>query len=72
MSYKICPKCRHPDADPGRAFDGRRAYRCRSCGETWTDGLQGRKRQYSIQRSGYQFADTGAERKSDRRMEAGQ
>jgi len=46
--------------DKGRAFDGRRAYRCRSCGGVHTNGMQGRERQYSRQRPGYQFADTGA------------
>ena len=46
--------------DRGRAMDGRRAYRCQMCGGTWTQGMQGRQRQYSVQRPGYQFANTGA------------
>lgn len=50
-------------AEKGRAMDGRRAYRCRLCGATWTNGLQGRTRRYSPQRTGYQFADTGAARR---------
>ena len=53
-----CHKCSSSDLDKGRAFDGRRAYRCKQCGNVWTNGLQGRKRQYSQQREGYQFADS--------------
>lgn len=53
----ICPKCNHKGIDKGRAFDGRRAYRCRQCGYDWTNGLQGRKKQYSNQRMSNQFAD---------------
>jgi hypothetical protein len=34
--------------------------RCVNCGNVWTDGLQGREKQYSNQRPGYQFRDTGA------------
>ena len=49
--------------EKGRGLDGRRAYRCRVCGSTWTNGLQGRTRRYSPQRTGYQFADTGAARR---------
>lgn len=55
-----CPECRCPTSDKGRAFDGRRAYRCVRCGNIWSNGLQGRLRRYSVQREGYQFADTGA------------
>ena len=58
-----CPQCRTTCPEKGRALDGRRAYRCRSCRRTWTDGLQGRARHYSEQRQGYQFADTGAWRR---------
>ena len=54
----ICGHCRQPGPKKGRAFDGRRAYRCGNCGNTWTDGLQGRERNYSPQREGYQFADS--------------
>lgn len=55
----ICSNCGHCRPDKGRAMDGRRAYRCPSCGHQWTYGLQGRKRQYSPQRIGNQFYDTG-------------
>lgn len=47
-------------------MDGRRAYRCKLCGSVWTQGLQGRKRNYSAQRPYYQFADTGAAAGPDR------
>ena len=57
-----CPICRNAAPDKGRAMDGRRAYRCRSCDYIWTDGLQGRERKYSPQRPYYQFGDTGAAR----------
>lgn len=53
-----CPTCRVPKPDKGRAFDGRRAYRCVSCGTKWTEGSQGRGKKYSPQREGYQFADS--------------
>ena len=53
-----CSICKHPEPDKGRAFDGRRAYRCPKCGNTWTCGLQGRKQRFSKQREGYQFADS--------------
>jgi transposase-like protein len=52
-----CPKCKTKYPKKGRAFDGRRAYRCGSCGYTWTEGMQGRQRRYSEQREGFQFAD---------------
>ena len=53
-----CPVCKGNDIDKGRAFDGRRAYRCNSCLNIWTNGLQGRQRTYSAQREGYQFKDS--------------
>lgn len=52
-----CVNCNHTGIDKGRAFDGRKAYRCQLCGSVWTNGLQGKK-QFSKQRIGYQFADT--------------
>ena len=43
----------------GRETDGRRAYRCPTCGRTWCVG--GIKRiRFSDQRPFAQFADTGA------------
>lgn len=62
MTVLACPTCQAPRPDKGRAFDGRRAYRCRACRQVWTAGLQGRARQYSPQRISYQFHDTGATR----------
>ena len=59
-----CGTCHKRATDKGRAWDGRRAYRCRLCGQTWTFGLQGRRRRFSPQRIGYQFADTGADRRT--------
>ena len=62
-----CPTfCGSRKVDRGRAADGRRAYRCRVCGATWTSGMQGRRQQFSDQRPGYQFADTGAAKPGDR------
>jgi len=58
IQQRVCPSCNHPGYDKGRAFDGRRAYRCQQCGKTWTEGMQGRERKYSPQRMGYQFADS--------------
>ena len=58
MRHVICGHCNQPRPKKGRAFDGRRAYRCANCGNTWTNGLQGRERKYSPQREGYQFADS--------------
>ena len=52
-----CPVCHHAGVDKGRAWDGRRAYRCQRCGETWTEGMQGRARRFSAQRKRYQFHD---------------
>jgi hypothetical protein len=56
MKY-IC-SCGCNKFDKGRAFDGRRVYRCKQCGATHTAGLQGRKRKYSKQRLTDQFHDT--------------
>ena len=42
-----CDNCNHPRPDKGRACDGRRAYRCPQCGNTWTRGLQGRRQRYT-------------------------
>lgn len=55
-----CARCNHAGLEKGRGLDSRRIYRCLACGYSWSEGLQGRRRQYSIQRPGYQFADTGA------------
>lgn len=55
-----CPSCGCKHFDKGRAFDGRRCYRCKQCGHKHSAGLQGRERKYSLQRHGFQFADTGA------------
>lgn len=57
-----CDRCQSPNPDKGRAFDGRRAYRCKRCGNEWTNGMQGRRKHYSIQRERNQFQDTGAQR----------
>ena len=59
--YKSIIKCSHCNStytDRGRAFDGRRAYRCKVCGNVWTMGMQGRAKKYSPQRQGFQFADS--------------
>lgn len=53
-----CPVCHRDKPDKGRAFDGRRAYRCRGCGNVWTFGMQGREKKYSPQRESFQFADS--------------
>ena len=50
-----CARCNSANIEKGRARDGRRAYRCQ-CGNIWTEGMQGRKKQYSVQRQSYQFA----------------
>lgn len=60
LAHLVCDNCKHPTPDKGRAFDGRRAYRCPRCGNIWTWGLQGREPRYSPQRHGYQFSNTGA------------
>lgn len=57
-------KCGSKYLDKGRAFDGRRAYRCKVCETVWTYGMQGRERDYSPQRQGNQFHDTGASNQS--------
>lgn len=59
---RACSRCLSPSIDKGRAWDGRRAYRCRACRHEWTEGWQGMARQRpSPQRqSGHQFADSGA------------
>lgn len=56
MAKLVCDGCRSSDIEKGRAFDGRRAYRCRNCQNIWTNGMQGRKKKYSKQRQSYQFA----------------
>lgn len=61
---RICISCKYHECDPGRACDGRRAYRCKKCGDIKTFGMQGRKRRYSEQRPGYQFYDTGASKQN--------
>lgn len=53
-----CPKCNHPNPDKGRAFDGRRAYKCLQCGNEWTNGLQGRQQRFSPQRLTNQFSNS--------------
>ncbi len=59
-----CCRCEQRQMfDRGRAFDGRRAYRCQGCGNVHTKGHKG-KRRYSVQRMGHQFHDTGADRLS--------
>jgi len=50
-----CSICGQKNPEKGRAFDGRRAYRCSQCGNEWTKGMQGRSKKYSIQRSCNQF-----------------
>jgi len=52
---KIQCSCGHTGIDKGRAFDGRRAYRCQECLTIWTNGLQNRSKKFSKQRIGYQF-----------------
>jgi hypothetical protein len=54
---KICKKCGCNKYEKGRAHDSRRAYRCLSCKNIWTEGMQGRRKQFSIQRLGFQFKD---------------
>jgi len=64
VNSRNCPSCKYRGFDKGRAFDRRRAYRCQKCGVIWSEGWQGIKSQrFSIQRLGYQFADTGAGKK---------
>lgn len=55
---RCCPTCQTPHPMKGRAFDGRRAYKCTSCGTNWSEGLQGRQKRFSVQRHSSQFADS--------------
>lgn len=57
IGKRKCPHCSKTKYDKGRARDGRRAYRCIFCDHIWTEGLQGRKKRYNIQRQGTQFRD---------------
>lgn len=58
---RTCVSCCSPDVEKGRAVDGRRAYRCRNCGHTWTEGMQGRVKRWNSQMIargiGYQFGN---------------
>lgn len=56
---RCCPTCRTPNPDKGRAYDGRRAYRCTKCGNSWTEGMQGCEKKFNKQHANYQFKDTG-------------
>lgn len=62
LYVRTCGSCKSPRPEKGRAADGRRAYRCRNCGNQWTEGLQGCSQRFSPQREGNQFHDTGASR----------
>lgn len=53
-----CSVCITGNPEKGRAFDGMRAYRCKCCGNVWTEGMQGREKRYSPQRHGYQFSNS--------------
>ena len=57
MKERRCPICKTENPDKGRALDGRRAYRCKNCHHEWTEGMQGRKKRYSIQRNRNQFSN---------------
>ena len=57
-AVRRCASCQTTNPDKGRAWDGRRAYRCKCCGKVWTEGMQGREKKYSEQRHGYQFSDS--------------
>ena len=59
MYKRQCPNCKHKGYVKGRAFDGRRVYRCQQCQTIWSEGMQGRKKTYNKQSYGYQFANTG-------------
>lgn len=59
IDHTKCTCCGSLYPDKGRAFDGRRAYRCKSCGRTWTYGMQGRVPKYNPQSVGFQFANSG-------------
>lgn len=43
-----CIRCHSTDIGKERAFDGRRRYRCRACNQTWTSGMQGKKKSYKL------------------------
>lgn len=53
---RMCPACKHDNIRKGRTADGRRAYKCGSCENIWTEGMQGRTPHYHHQRGGFQFA----------------
>ena len=55
---RACSNCLTPDPERGRAWDGRRAYKCKCCGRVWTEGLQGKNKKSNKQRVGYQFANS--------------
>lgn len=58
-SERKCPACLAQYPHKGRAYDGRRCYRCRVCQKQWSEGWQGMKQQrFSRQRHGNQFADS--------------
>ncbi len=57
INKNIC-SCGCKQYDKGRAFDGRRAYRCKSCGGIHTAGMQNRNKKYSQQREGNQFLNS--------------
>ena len=57
-AVRRCASCQTEKPDKGRAWDGRRAYRCKCCGNVWTEGMQGREKKYSEQRQGFQFANS--------------
>jgi len=58
MYKRKCSNCQTPNPDKGRAVDGRRSYRCKCCKNVWTEGLQGRKQKFSVQRLSCQFFDS--------------
>lgn len=58
VSVRKCPNCKMPKPIKGRAFDGRRAYKCINCNNVWTEGMQRREKRYSNQRYGYQFSNS--------------
>lgn len=53
-----CDNCQTKKPLKGRAFDGRRAYKCTSCNNIWTNGMQNKDKIYSSQRDGFQFPDS--------------
>jgi len=44
--------------DKGRAFDGKRVYRCVACRHSFSNGSQGRRKIYHQQRESDQYADS--------------